>query len=136
MAEGWIEAGGQDMDTPAWDREASVTGKLVNKQSNVGPNGSMLYTVETEKGKIAIWGSTVLDTKFSAIPTNSLVRVEPLGKQKSPKTGREYQDFKVSYQPGDGPVEATAVVSKDTVIEPGTDLDDVMAEFDKATGGK
>jgi hypothetical protein len=114
MADEWIEAGGGDGDTPTWDRTGTVTGKLTNKQSNVGPNNSMLYTVQTDNGAIGIWGSTVLDTKFEQIPVGSLVRVEALGKEVSPKTKREYMNYKVMYKPGEAtpldPVQAVQEV--------------------------
>lgn len=82
-----------------WDRKDVVQGKLVSVKSNIGPNESMLYTLDTANGKIGIWGSTVLDTKFAGIPNGSEVRIEPQGEVKSEKTGRSYQDFKVFVKP-------------------------------------
>lgn len=78
-----------------WDRKAPIEGKLVDIKRDIGPNESMMYTLSTKDGKVSLWGSTVLDTKFANIENGSLVRIEPQGKVKSEKTGREYQDFKV-----------------------------------------
>lgn len=90
----WTEIVAETNDE-VWDRKSPIEGKLVDIKSDVGPNESMLYVLSTKEGKISVWGSTVLDTKFSNIENGSLVRIEPQGKVKSEKTGREYQDFKV-----------------------------------------
>lgn len=101
--DGWIDASTAKTDG-TWDKQKPLMGKLVRKQENVGPNNSMMYHLEVtegdDKGKvIGVWGSTVIDTKFDSIPLNSLVKIESLGKVKSEKTGREYEDFKVLYKP-------------------------------------
>lgn len=93
----WKEISVEDSDM--WDRQKPLEGKLVKVQSNVGPNESMLYTVKTQEGNVGVWGSTVLDTKFAGIANESMIRVEPQGKVKSEKSGREYQDFKVFVKP-------------------------------------
>ena len=93
----WKEAtvGGGDM----WDKESTIQGVLKKKQSEVGPNESMLYTLETKDGDVGVWGSTVLDTKFEEIEVGYEVKIEPLGEVVSEKTKRKYQDFKVLYRP-------------------------------------
>lgn len=95
--DGFVEVTAEN--TPTWDRIKPITGKLVGVKSNVGPNESMLYTLQTDSGNIGVWGSTVLDTKFMGIQNGSMVKVEPMGQQKSPTTGRTYQDFKVFVKP-------------------------------------
>lgn len=82
-----------------WDKKETLEGKLVGKKSGVGPNESWLYTIKVKDGEVGVWGSTVLDTKFEGIESGSMVRIEPQGKVKSEKTGREYQDFKVFVKP-------------------------------------
>lgn len=81
-----------------WDRESPIEGVFIKRQSEVGPNSSMLYTLHTTDGDIGVWGSTVLDSKFAELDLHCLVKIEPLGKQKSPKSGKEYWDFKVSFK--------------------------------------
>lgn len=89
-------------DNKMWDKKAPIIGVLVGKKENVGPNESMLYTIKTDDGNVGVWGSTVLDNKFVEIPLGFKVKIEPVGLVKSPKTGREYQDFKVMYKPFEG----------------------------------
>ena len=85
-------------NTPTWDREDPIEGEYVKFQSEVGPNESFLYTLKTKDGEIGVWGSTTLDTKFAEIQTGSTVKIEPLGKDHSEKTGRDYLDFDVFYK--------------------------------------
>jgi hypothetical protein len=93
----WIEAGGGDQN-PTWDptQNPTIQGEYVKQQSGVGPNKSMLYTLETADGPIGVWGSTVLDTKFENIPLHSLVRVEYIGMAQGKRS--QYKDFKVMYK--------------------------------------
>jgi hypothetical protein len=98
MADGWSEVTVETNDE-IWDRKAPIEGKLVDVKSDIGPNESWLYTLQTKSGKVSLWGSTVLDTKFSGIANGSMVRVEPQGKVTSEKSGRTYQDFKVFVKP-------------------------------------
>lgn len=82
----------------AWDRQKPIEGVFIKRQSGVGPNDSMLYTLHTTDGDIGVWGSTVLDSKFAELELHCLVKIEPLGKQKSPKSGKDYWDFEVSWK--------------------------------------
>lgn len=83
-----------------WDRTGEIIGRYVQQQVGVGPNGSMIYTLEKEDGqKVGVWGSAVLDGKFSEIKIGSEVRIVPKGKAKS-KKGVSYNDFAVFVKPG------------------------------------
>lgn len=97
--DGWVEIGGGEA-TDMWNREGTITGKVKSRKSGVGPNNSMVYQIETDKGEIGVWGSTVLDTKFEQIKDGDNVRIEYLGKAKSQRGG-EYHDYKVSVKPAD-----------------------------------
>ena len=45
---------------------------------------------------VAVWGSSVLDTKMSNVGIGQRVKIESLGKKKSPTKGRSpYKDFAV-----------------------------------------
>ena len=91
----WTEVGGGSGDnSEMWDRTGTIQGKYTNKQVEVGPNKSNIYTIETENGSIGVWGSTVLDTKFEQIPVGSLVKIESLGKVQG-KRGNSYNDYRV-----------------------------------------
>jgi hypothetical protein len=89
----WSEVNIESSET--WDRVKPVQGLLVDKKGNVGDNASNLYVIETADGNVSVWGSAVLDSKFSNIKVGTEVKVEYLGKVTNPKTKREYNDFKV-----------------------------------------
>ena len=73
----------------------TVQGKYVEKQEGVGENGSTIYVLENEKGKISIWDTTVLANKMKEIKLLDEVRIKYLGLKTSPKSGREYKDFEI-----------------------------------------
>lgn len=118
MADKWKEV--SVGDAAVWDRIKPIEGELIKVRSDVGPNGSMMYTLRTKAGDVNLWGSTVLDTKFEDLSEGTMVRIEPLGKTKSEKTGREYQDFKVLY------LEGSALDKPD---EPALSDEDMPEEF-------
>lgn len=99
--------------SPTWDREEPIEGEYIEFKQNVGPNESFLYMIETKDGKVGVWGSTTLDTKFTDISLHSKVRIEPLGPVKSEKTGRTYLDFKVLYKEPEYKEAAVEVGSKE-----------------------
>lgn len=119
MSNQWKEITADDSEV--WDRQDPIEGKLVSVRHDVGPNGSRMYTLQTKDGAKAVWGSTVLDTKFEQIKLGFMVRIEPLGEVLSEKTKRKYQDFKVFYKPP----EFTEVLDPDEPIS----TDDVPPEF-------
>lgn len=83
---------------PKWDfaEEKELTGRLVSKETNVGPNNSYLYTIKREDGSfVSVWGSTVLDKRFALIEQNSLVKLIYKGRVNNEKSGRSYHDFSV-----------------------------------------
>ena len=99
----WQEAGGASDEV--WKPENAgdeLIGKLVRRRENVGANSSNMYYLEQEAANgeklvIAVWGSTVLDTKFDEIPLQAQVKIEYLGTVKG-KGPKPYKDFKVLYK--------------------------------------
>ena len=92
----WIEL--QPDLTPTWNykEQKTIQGVLAEKKDNVGPNGSNLYILEDEEGKkTGVWGSAIIDTRLQNAEVGIEVRIEYLGLEKSPKTKREYHNFKV-----------------------------------------
>jgi hypothetical protein len=77
-----------------WDKEEPIEGKFVKTETNVGPNGSNMYTIETDKGEMKVWGSTVLDDKLLGVIPNTYVKIEYEGKLRG-KKGNEYHSYKV-----------------------------------------
>jgi len=84
---------------PTWNPESGkhAEGKLVNKQGNIGPNKSNLYTLQQADGtKMGVWGTAMLDSNLDRISIGDMVKIEYLGKATNPKTGREYRNFRIS----------------------------------------
>lgn len=101
------EAGNGSSTT--WDQTTVLIGKFLKAKENVGPNGSMLYEVRADDGEVfGVWGSSVLDNKFSDVPAGSRIRLEYLGKKTNPKTNREFKDYKLQYKEPDLVAEANA----------------------------
>lgn len=88
--------------TPVWNFEVEkeLVGVYISKEENVGPNASNLYTFERENGTmIGVWGGTLLDDRFKNLMVGEEVKIMYLGKQKSEKTGREFNSFEVYRRP-------------------------------------
>ena len=85
-------------NTATWDRKDPIEGELMAVKPNTGPHESMLYMLKTKDGEVSVWGSTVLDNKLEHVPIGVRVKIEPQGLTKSPKSGREYQDFRVFFK--------------------------------------
>lgn len=83
-----------------WDGKEVLIGKFLRVETEVGPNDSNMYHVQTEDGKVVgVWGSTVLDTKFGNVKAGSLIRVESLGLKENPKTKRSFKDYSLKVKP-------------------------------------
>ena len=84
---------------PTWEfeKQKTIEGVFVSKEENVGPNHSNLYTLELpDHSHLAVWGNTILDTRFKNLQPGDQVKIEYLGKKKSKKRkGAEYHDFEV-----------------------------------------
>ena len=69
----------------------SVEGVLVQIQEEVGPNKSMLYSVETSEGVKSVWGSIILDQRMALVKAGDKLRItykglgEAKGGHKAPK---------------------------------------------------
>lgn len=92
-------------NSEVWDKEKPIEGKLTRTESNIGPNKSMMYTIETDDGATKVWGSTVLDDKLLGVPLNTFIKIEYEGKLKS-KKGAEYHSYKLFIDEDSMPDEA------------------------------
>jgi len=93
--EKWTTAG---ENNEMWNGEGSVQGIYVSKKEDVGQNKSNIYNIrKADKALVGIWGSTVLDGRFSEIEIGSEVKVTALGEKES-KTGKTYKDYTVEYR--------------------------------------
>ena len=53
-----------------------IVGLLLEKESGVGPNKSMIYHFKTSDDKnVAVWGSTVLDDRMRHVDLMEIVRI-------------------------------------------------------------
>jgi hypothetical protein len=129
----WIEAGGGDQN-PTWDGQGVIVGKFINKQSGVGPNKSMLYTLDTDEGPQGVWGSTVLDTKFENIPLHSLVRIEFLGMAQGKRS--EYKDYKVQYKQTTAPQADSNVQAAQQTAKAAEPTDEQVQKAADVLGGE
>lgn len=131
---GAIKAGGGNGNM--WDESTGpVIGKYVKKRSDVGPNGSMVYTLLPEGGEeIGVWGSTVIDGRFKEIPIGSQVGIEYIGKVKSKNGPGQYKDYDIQYIPPAGwvqpeeepePPQSDDVVVADLDANENINLDDI-----------
>ncbi len=83
---------------PVWDYKANpeLEGIYKSFDENVGPNNSMLYHIEQlDSSIIAVWGSTVLDTRMSEIAIGSQIKIQYLGDVPTPGGGTPYHNFEV-----------------------------------------
>jgi len=60
----------------------------------VGPKDSNLYSFETKKGIVKVWGCVVLDDRLAEVEEDTEVKIIYGGKQKS-STGNLYHSFEV-----------------------------------------
>lgn len=85
--------------SPSWDykTQPKFVGKFIGFDENVGPNNSKLYHFELEDGtEMSIWGSSVLDVRFSRLKIGEIVSIKYLGQKTSEKRkGSKYHDFEV-----------------------------------------
>ncbi len=83
---------------PTWDfkGEPEFIGFFISAEAEVGPNKSNLYNFKKENGEVmAVWGNTILDARFKNLEIGDEVKIIYKGKETSPKTGREYNNFDV-----------------------------------------
>ena len=91
----WEEVGGGDLP-PTWNykEDKEIVGVYTGMEENVGPNASHMYYLENKDGeKVGVWGTALLDQRFSKVEKGTEVRIVYNGKTTSPKTGRSYHDF-------------------------------------------
>ena len=81
-------------DSKTWDKSAPIEGKFVKVETEIGPNDSNMYTLETSDGPIKVWGSTVLDDKLAGVSPNTYIKIDYEGKLTS-KKGSQYHSYKV-----------------------------------------
>lgn len=79
-----------------------ITGVYKQKMERTNPDGSqsVLYVLETSNGNVGVNSSATIAQAMEKIPEGSTVKIVFNGKQRSAKSGREYNDFKVFMDDG------------------------------------
>ena len=72
-----------------FEKEKELEGVLTNIQTDVGPNASTLYDIEKKDGgNVAVWGSTVLDSRMKNVKIGEEVKIVSTGLAKESKRGQ------------------------------------------------
>lgn len=89
----------QEINPSTWTYEKegdSIEGFLVKVEKDVGPNNSMLYTLDRgEEGMIDIWGSTILDNRMIILSIGDYVKIEYKGLGEAKQGKKPAKIFKV-----------------------------------------
>ncbi len=52
-----------------------IEGVLVREQKDIGPNKSMLYSIEIPDGVKNVWGATLLDSRMALVKVGNKVKI-------------------------------------------------------------
>ena len=124
----WEEISGSSTNSKTWDftTNPEFIGYYVGVQSNVGKNASNLYSFRQESGEmVSIWGSALLDNRLVSLEVGEKVKIVYQGKERNPKSGREYKNFQIFH--------STAKHKENRMDDvPVINEDEVNAELEKA----
>lgn len=89
--------------SPTWNllETPEIRGRLVEKQSDVGPHHSCVYVLETDDGPTNVWGSTVLDRLMKKVEIGQSICVKYMGERTGEKTGHSFKHFEVWMDDGE-----------------------------------
>jgi hypothetical protein len=115
MAEKWVQITPQNIESTIWNgadenrnfllqEGDELIGKYIGKKEEVGKNKNTIYNIEAEDGIYGVWGSALLDDRFSHIKEGEKIRIIYKGSTISGKSGREYRLYDVYHQQDDIPV--------------------------------
>lgn len=68
----------QEINPTDWTYESDgdfIEGVLLRKQENIGPNDSMLYSLETSEGVKSVWGATLLDGRMALVGIGQKIKI-------------------------------------------------------------
>lgn len=97
-----------------FEKEKELEGVLTGVQTDVGPNASTLYEIEKKSGgNVAVWGSTVLDSRMKNVKIGEEVKIVSTGVAKEAKRGHNPAKlFEVYHREPDIADEATRELRK------------------------
>ena len=84
----------------AWDfdEKPEMIGIYLGAKNGVGPNKANLYEFKSGDESVSVWGTSILDARLKNLEKGEEVKIVFLGKEISPKTGREYRNFDVFHR--------------------------------------
>ena len=72
-----------------------IEGILLRVQDNIGPNKSMLYSIETLEGVKSVWGATLLDSRMALAKVADQLRITYKGLAEAKAGKKAAKIFKV-----------------------------------------
>ena len=88
----------QEIDPTDWTYEKEgefIEGFLVRVQENIGPNNSMLYSIETSEGAKNVWGATILDSRMALVKVGEKIKITYKGLAEAKAGKKPAKIFKV-----------------------------------------
>ncbi len=89
----------KEIDPDYWTYENDgdfIEGKLVQVQSDVGDNKSMLYSIETSDDDVKnVWGSAILDTRMALLSVGDKIKITYKGLAEAKGGKKPAKIFKV-----------------------------------------
>jgi len=86
---------------PTFEKEKGnvLEGVFSRTRTITTKNGEQnMFTVDQKGGgAMDVWGDTVLSNFFTNIPKGSMVKITCLGKEKSEKSGRTFNNYELEY---------------------------------------
>lgn len=52
-----------------------IEGILIQKQPDIGPNKSMLYSIENQEGVKNVWGAAILDQRMAFVKVGEKIKI-------------------------------------------------------------
>ncbi len=72
-----------------------IEGILVRVQENIGPNQSMLYSIETSEEVKSVWGATILDQRMALVKVGDKIKITYKGLAEAKAGKKPAKIFKV-----------------------------------------
>ena len=72
-----------------------IEGTLIRMQENVGPNQSMLYSIETSEEVKSVWGATILDQRMALVKVGDKVKITYKGLAEAKAGKKPAKKYKV-----------------------------------------
>ncbi len=88
----------QEIDPTDWTYEKEgdfIEGILIRVQEKIGPNQSMLYSIENLKGMKSVWGATILDSRMALVKVGEKIKITYKGLAKPTAGKKPAKIFKV-----------------------------------------